>query len=157
MLLVLYFRHCSAYGASTTASIDPESLASVTLRFNKYCATRAANGGDAPLTPCTAYLPCYSELHLNTNVFPDVPFDVLCQVGSMWQSSTKLAFLAPVVCVCVMCVLLLQMTAPFRKMDSDGDGKVYAGDVDAFFKECEMESAPSGASEVHHAILSDVV
>lgn len=108
----------SAFGGSAAAPIEADSLASVTLKFNGYCARRAAAPVGVTFRAQPSYLPSFSEMAMQ-KLFPDLPFDMLCQVAMA-----------------------------FRQMDSDGDGRVCAEDVDRFFKENEVEDSPAGASEV---------
>ena len=76
--MLAYIVH-SAYDQPASATINPESLASITTRFNLYCDKRAAAPIGVVTRPTAVEPPTYAQLSL-PSMFPDVPPEALNQV-----------------------------------------------------------------------------
>jgi hypothetical protein len=69
----------SGFGGAPSAVINPDSLASVTMKFNMYCQRRALAPDGVTVRPSNAYVPCYDEFAAQ-DAFPELDFDAICQV-----------------------------------------------------------------------------
>jgi hypothetical protein len=67
------------YGGAPSAVINPDSLASVTMKFNLYCDRRALAPEGVTIRPSKAYIPCFDEF-VAQDAFPELDFDAICQV-----------------------------------------------------------------------------